>query len=180
MFAAFRLPELTRYPLWYDEVFSLTLAQQDWAELLRRAVADRTNPPLFYALLKAWIGIGGESVAWMRLLPCLCGILVAVPLVALARRWLGDLPAAFAAGMAAAASPLAVFLANELRGYSLLLLLATLSCLAFARLTDDRAGAGAAGPVPPLALLVAVNVALVYAHYFGWLVVGAEVGAAAF
>lgn len=195
LFAVFRLPELTRYSLWYDELFSLTLAQQDWSELFRRAALDRTNPPLFYALLKLWIGIGGESVAWMRLLPCLAGTLVAVPLVALARRWLSDLPSALAAVAAGAASPLAVFLSNELRGYSLLLLLSAVSYLAYARLTDTESWdasltheGGAPSPVAQasaerrrrVAILAAVNVALVYTHYFGWLVVAVQLADAFF
>ena len=174
LFAADRLPELTRYALWYDELFSLSLAQSSWGELLAAAVHDRTNPPLFYLLLKAWIGIGGESVAWMRLLPCLLGVAVAVPLVALVRATAVQLrdadaespPAwAWVAVAAAASSPLAVFLSNELRAYSLTLCLAAWSLALFAR--RDRAW------------LIAVNVALVISHYFGWFVVGAECVAAA-
>ena len=96
LFAAFRLAELTRYALWYDELFSLTLAQMGWGDLLRAAVHDRTNPPLFYLIFKGWIDVGGTSVAWMRLLPCLTGISAAVPLAALARRIFApfDAPAA--------------------------------------------------------------------------------------
>ncbi len=174
-FAAFRLPELTRYALWYDELFSLSLAQRDWGDLLAGAVADRTNPPLFYALLKAWIGVGGESVAWMRLLPCALGILVAVPMVALARRVAGELavtgqapatplppaeprapqardippagdianpialPFTIALVALAAASPLAVFLSNELRAYSLLTLLSAAWLLAYFRVSESAA-----------------------------------------
>lgn len=196
----------------------------DWGDLLRAVIADRTNPPLFYALLKLWIGIGGESVAWMRLLPCTLGIAAAAPLAALARRTfeLLDSPGAGAAPGAApggairptdapssarpaiatvvtlaiaAASPLLVLLSNELRAYSLLLLLATASLLAFARVTDASAwlGPGAADGESPswlgqargeyqrrLVLLAAANTLMVYTHYFGWLVVAAEAGAALF
>lgn len=166
----------------------------DWGELLRAAVHDRTNPPLFYLLLKAWIGIGGESVAWMRLLPCLMSIATAVPLAALSRLMLvppvisGNLdgpavasrwPAIAVSAVAlsvAASSPLAVFLANELRGYSLVLLLTTASLLAFA-----RAMRGAPADLRRrLVQLTLTNGLLVYSHYFGWLVVAAECGAALF
>lgn len=215
-FAAFRLAELTRYALWYDEIFSFSLAQRGWNDLLSAAIADRTNPPLFYLLLKLWIGIGGESVAWMRLLPCAAGIGVAVPLVALARRAFeipvgGDAPvgsraapglpasssgtraaqmAAVAAVAAGAASSLLVALSNELRGYSFLLLFTTLSLLAFGRLARTATLARSETPPAPanigrelrraVAMLVVVNTALVYTHYFGWLVVAGEVGAALF
>jgi len=105
--------------------------------MLAAAVRDRTNPPLFYVLLKTWIGVGGTSVAWMRLLPCVLGILAAVPVVALARR-LGT-TATVATVAAAAASPLAVLRSNELRGYSLLLLLSATSLLCYARLVETAA-----------------------------------------
>ena len=85
--AAFRLAELTRYSLWYDELFSLTIAQMDWGDLVSASVADRTTPPLFYALLKLWIAIGGISVAWIRLLPCLCSILAGWTLLRLSREY---------------------------------------------------------------------------------------------
>lgn len=145
-----------------------------WGELFAAAIRDRTNPPLFYALLKAWIAIGGETVAWIRLLPCLLGVAVAAPLYALARQFKLPDGATVVALAAAAASPLLVTLSNEVRGYSLLLLLSCLSLLAFSRLSDE----GAARYERGLALLL-VNAALVYTHYFGWLVVAAELGAAA-
>lgn len=166
LFAAFRLPELTRYSLWYDELFSLALAQSSWTELFAAAIRDRTNPPLFYALLKVWTGVGGESVAWMRLLPCLLGVAVAVPMMALAKR--SRVPA-FVALALAASSPLAVFLSNELRGYSLMLLLTACSMVAFDRMVEADSK-----PITRAAQLVIVNVLLVYTHYFGWLVVGAQ------
>lgn len=206
-FAAYRLPELTRYALWYDELFSVTLAQSGWGDLISGAIHDRTNPPLFYALLKLWIGVGGTSVAWMRLLPCLLGIAVAFPMTALARRAfavpsgsptpLTDTPTSFAGAAVAlacaASSPLAVFLSNELRGYSLLLLLAATSLLSFWRVAEsaDWLAPGSFPPEVPspavtareehrrrVVLLALTNVLLVYTHYFGWLVVVAELGAA--
>jgi hypothetical protein len=192
-FAAYRLPELVRYSLWYDEVFSFTLAQMEWGELLSAAVADRTNPPLFYILLKLWIGLGGESEPWLRLLPCAIGIGAAVPLVGLARRFYGDghggKASAVAAIAAGAASPLLVFLSNEVRGYSLLLLLSLLSLRAFYRVVDsleieralrDEVGSPSAlGHFPEerkrrIVMLALVNTLLVYTHYFGWLLVAAE------
>ncbi len=172
----------------------------EWRELFERAVADRTNPPLFYALLKLWIGVGGESVAWMRLLPCLLGIAAAVPMVALARRFLdvpGESPypkpvifdASVAALAAAAASPLGVFLSNEIRGYSLLLLASAISLLTYDRLTqsadwlapgmDDGAVPSSRGQAVGehkrrIAQAALAAILLVYAHYFGWLLLAAQ------
>jgi uncharacterized membrane protein len=157
------------------------------------AVADRTNPPLFYILLKLWTGVGGESVGWMRLLPCLIGILAAIPLVDLARRFFGEGKAGKASAVAAiaagAASPLLVFLSNEVRGYSLLLMLSLLSLRAFYRVVDSlqteaemREEVGSPSPLGyfpqerrrRIVLLALVNSLLVYTHYFGWLLISAE------
>lgn len=177
----------------------------EWRELFAAALADRTNPPLFYALLKVWIGIGGESVAWMRLLPCLLGIAAALPMVALARRSLdvpGDSPfpkpvifdASVASLAAAAASPLAVLLSNEIRGYSLLLLASAASLLAYHRVTESTgwlAPGADTGDAPSwhsqaagehkrrIAQAALAAVLLVYTHYFGWLLLAAQAIAAA-
>jgi hypothetical protein len=173
-----------------------------WGEMLAAATRDRTNPPLFYALLKLWIGVGGTSVAWMRLLPCMFGIAAAVPMVALARRAAREAGTtsderarslSIAVIAAGAASPLAVFLSNEVRGYSLLLLLSGVSLVATWRVvetlqweTELRAEGSAPnglGDVAPerrrrIVQLALVNVLLVYTHYFGWLLIAAELVAA--
>jgi hypothetical protein len=170
LFAAFRLVELTRYSLWYDEIFAVSIASSDWNELLAAVAADRTNPPLFYLLLKVWMGVGGVSVAWLRLLPCLIAIVGVGPLVALARVYGLSARSTVVALAAAAASPLMVTLANEIRAYSLLFLLGAASLWAWKRFvasadeTDVRLAV----------TLAAINAGLVYTHYFGWLVVGAE------
>lgn len=143
----------------------------EWGEMLGAALRDRTNPPLFYAVLKLWAGVGGESVAWMRLLPCLIAIATAVPFVALTRRCFGagesGISAGAAAVAAAAASPLLVFLSNEVRAYSLLVLMSTLSMLAFYRVTESANRRR-------IVMLALANVLLVYTHYFGWLLIAAE------
>ena len=49
-------------------------------DLLGFVAADIIHPPLFYALLKVWISIGGESLFWLRLFPLLTSIAVIIPL----------------------------------------------------------------------------------------------------
>jgi uncharacterized membrane protein len=162
-----RLPELTRSPLWYDELFSVGVAGLPFADAMRRIVADHTNPPLFYLILKVWIAIGGDGDHWVRLLPCLFAMMLGAGLVWLAREARAGAIAGALAVAFAAASPLSVDLANEVRAYSLLALLACLSLAATlrdrTRRTDDS-----------FALLTIINVALVHTHYFGWLTVAAE------
>jgi hypothetical protein len=162
----FRLPELTRSPLWYDELFAVGVASLPFAESLRAIIADHTNPPLFYVLLKGWIAIGGDGDLWLRLLPCVLGMLFGAALVWLVREVGADARAGLIAVALAAASPLLVDLSNEVRAYSLLALLA---CLSLAATLHDRAHQTRES----LALLTAINILLVHSHYFGWLTVGA-------
>jgi hypothetical protein len=165
-FGVFRLPELTRSPLWFDELFSLGVADLPIGDSLRRIIADHTNPPLFYLLLKGWMAAGGDSDHWVRLLPCLFAMLLGAALVWLAREARAGGHAGLLAVALAAASPLSVDLANEVRGYSLLALLA---CLSLAATLHDRARRTRG----TFALLTGINIALVHTHYFGWLTVAA-------
>ena len=68
-FVAMRVWRLTAFSLDGDEIFSLLLARGPWSALLGGAIQDAVHPPLFYALLKVWIRMGGESLLWIRLLP---------------------------------------------------------------------------------------------------------------
>jgi len=167
VFGIVRLPELVRSPLWYDELFSMGVAGLPLAESLRRAVADHTNPPLFYLLLKGWMALGGDSDQWVRLLPCVLSMLVGAALVWLAREARAGALALTLAVALAAASPLSVDLANEVRAYSLLTLLACLSLAAALRAARQPTR-------DAFVLLTLLNIALVHAHYFGWFTVGAE------
>jgi len=162
----FRLPELTRSPLWYDEIFAVGVASLPFADAMRAIIADHTNPPLFYLLLKGWLAMGGDGDHWVRLLPCVFAMLLGAALVWLAREVRAGARAGVLAVALAAASPLLVDLANEARAYSLLALLA---CLALAAVLRDRERRTRES----FALLTLVNIALVHTHYFGWLTVGA-------
>ncbi len=154
-----RLHGLTAEEPWFDEVFSIVLASQDLSELLRRSVADQTNPPGFYLLLWAWTRLGGFDLAWMRLLPALAGTLT-VPALALAARATGATwSGALVAGALVAVSPLALAMSSELRAYAPL---ALVTALAIAAAASRR----------PVALATC-GVALVSLHYFGALVVAA-------
>ena len=61
----FRLPYLTERSLWYDEASSWQTARFPLEELLE-SVRLNVHMPLYYLLLKAWMGAFGESVAAIR------------------------------------------------------------------------------------------------------------------
>lgn len=169
LYVAARLWRLSGSCLWFDEIFSVHAARHTWAGLWRFAAADLIHPPLFYALLKLWTAAGGESLLWLRLFPALTAIAALVPFFLLARELrLGAQATTLALALAAANGYLIKY-AQELRMYSLLLLLTLTSLWLFAGLLNSVRASRRL-----LFALFFANLLLVYAHYYGWLVVACE------
>lgn len=171
VFAALRLGGATGYTLWSDEVFSLRIAEAGWPQLLPAVARDIVHPPLFYAVLKVWTGVGGESLLWLRLLPILTSLAALVPFLLLSRQL--DIPprAALLAVLLAAPNVFLIDYAQQVRMYALLVLLTLCSQWLFVgywRATAHTKGAWLAG-------LTGVNLLLVYTQYYGWVVVLGEV-----
>lgn len=169
LFIAARLWRLTASCLWFDEIFGVHAARHNWRGVIDFVAADIIHPPLFYLLLKIWIGVGGESLLWLRLFPALTAIAAVVPFVLLSRELRlkpGETNLALAL---LAVNGYLIKYAQEVRMYSLLFFFALSSLFFFARFInrgDDSRRT--------LAALFAVNLLLVYTHYFGWLLVGVE------
>jgi hypothetical protein len=169
LYVAARLWRLAASCLWFDEIFSVHAARHTWRGLWHFAAADLIHPPLFYALLKVWVAIGGESLLWLRLFPALTSIAALVPFLLLARELrLGTKGTALALLLAASNGYLIKY-AQELRMYSLLLLLTLTSLWLFARLLNSALASRRL-----LFALFVANLLLVYTHYYGWLVVACE------
>jgi hypothetical protein len=168
IYAALRFWEISRTCPWFDEIFSVHAAEHTWSGLISFVALDLVHPPLFYAILKLWIAIGGDGVLWLRCLPALISAAGLVPFILLCRELkMGR----FASGVA-----LVFFTVNgslikygrEVRMYSLLMTLSLTSTWLFVRSMKSGKGFG---------WLALVNILLVYTHYFGWLIVLSEVAA---
>ncbi|GAB6186275.1 glycosyltransferase family 39 protein [Thermopirellula anaerolimosa] len=86
---ALRLYRLCDRSIWFDEAFSWRLAQYPPGEMLRRVTLDN-NLPLYFGLLKGWVGCFGDSLFAMRLLSVLLGTAAIAAMflfVREARRW---------------------------------------------------------------------------------------------
>ena len=161
-----RLYQLDAQSLWYDEGFSAYLAHMDVAEITERTAAD-IQPPLYYYLLHAWIGLVGDDEIPLRGLSVLFGVLTVPLMYAVAwqlfrSRWAGLL-----AALLVAASPLHVWYSQEVRMYSLLTFLCLLSSY-FLLLAI-----GAKKTWQNLALWPAytlTSIAALYTHYFAFFV----------
>jgi 4-amino-4-deoxy-L-arabinose transferase-like glycosyltransferase len=168
LFAALRFWKLTAYGLFSDEVFSAETVHRSWPQLQRAVITDVVHPPLFYYLLKLWIA-ASDALLWMKLLPVLLAILAIIPFVLLCRELKLRPTTINLALFLMAVNEYLINYAQELRMYSLLLLLVVTSMWLFAKLTNARTRAFAV----QLALL-ATNLLLVYTHYYGWLIVAGE------
>jgi uncharacterized membrane protein len=169
LFIVARLWHLTSNCLWFDEIFSVHAAEHSWAGLLRFVAADLVHPPLFYLLLKIWIGIGGESVLWLRLFPAIASIAAIVPIILMARELKLSPAETTLTLLLLAINGYLIKYAQEVRMYSLLFCLSACSLWLFiASVRRQKFSNGM------LVALTAVNLLMIYTHYYGWLVVALE------
>lgn len=160
-----RAYHLTHFALWHDEVFTVELARMDWRSLLDASIADLANPPLFYALLKVWIAIGGNSILWLRMLPFLVSIAGLIPLFLLCKELYLSRPVLGIALTLVTFDQLLIRYAQEIRGYCLLYLLSLISAWLLVRFAKSG---------KQLVVLSMTNVFLIYTHYFGVIFVATE------
>jgi mannosyltransferase len=129
--AVLRFISLGVQSLWYDETVTASLVQNPLGGMLRLLPSSETAPPLYYVVAWAWVRIFGSSDLTLRSLSAVAGTLT-VPVVYAAARVLVSHRAGLIAATLATCSPLLVWYSQEARAYSLLLLLSSLSLLAFA------------------------------------------------
>jgi mannosyltransferase len=169
VFVLARLWRLTSSCLWFDEIFSVHAARHSWSGLIKFAAADIIHPPLFYGLLKIWIAIGGESLVWLRLLPFLFAVATIFPFVLICREINLKAAETSLALLLMAVSGFQIKYAQEVRMYSLLLLLSVVSIWLFLRLLKHSSSER-----KHLVILTAINLLLVYTHYYGWVLIATE------
>ena len=133
---AVRLKIAASSPLWLDETWSAMIATQpDWAGFLRETWLD-CHPPLYYFILRLWVAVAGDSNLVLRLPSFAFTILAAlVPLV-----WRPSGVTTRGAWTFAALLLLwqpGFYVMLDARGYALLLLLSTCSCVAYVKLLDQ-------------------------------------------
>ena len=146
---ALRLAGLTAQSLWYDEGASLVHSQGatlgEWWGTLQRTHASERYQPLYFAALRGWRGVFGDSEAAMRGLSVACGV-AAVAVVAAAGLTVGGALHALLAAALLACSAFAVAYSQEVRPYALLMLLAAVQAWSVLRglAHPERSGAARA------------------------------------
>ena len=129
--AALRLVGIGHQSFWYDESFTVVLVHHSLDRMLGLVPQTELTPPLYYCLAWVWARVFGYGEGGLRSLSALAGV-ATVPVM----YWVGGKLISRRAGLIAAAlvccNPLLIWYSQEARSYSLLVLLATLSLLAFA------------------------------------------------
>ncbi len=131
-----RLNQLGTQSLWLDEGSTWSIIQQGWGALL----GDMLNPvsayPLYHLLLKGWVALAGDSEWALRFPSAVDGAGAVLALYAAAREVTRAAPAAapapddsaypVVAALLLLLSPFAIWYAQEVKVYSLFLLLSAL------------------------------------------------------
>ena len=130
-------------PLWLDETWSGMIAtRSDWSSFWREVWLD-CNPPLYYLFLTGWVTVFGDSNLMLRL-PSVFFVVCAAALPLVWRPQGLNRTGAWTWGALILFWQPGLFIMLDARGYGLMILLATISCLVVARLFEQLTRSGAA------------------------------------
>lgn len=154
-----RLWGLTDKALWFDEAWVVHVATQPLMTLLNVIVEDALHPPLHWLVLHTWTLAFGTGEFAVRSLGIAAGT-ASIPLTFAVAAKLTDTRIAHLTTGLTAVSPALVSSDQEVRGYSLLMLLGLGATYAFLAVLDN--------PGRRMRLMYIVLSALVlYTHYLG-------------
>lgn len=131
---ALRMADLTARSLWLDESFTVLRVNGTWAEMFANTVwrqgifTTDLNPPLYFALLKAWAMFAGASEFALKSFSAFWAVLV-VPLTFVLARNLFGRRAAIIATILALLCPAYQWYAAELRMYTMMAAFGALSTI---------------------------------------------------
>ncbi|MBN72967.1 MAG: hypothetical protein CME32_27240 [Gimesia sp.] len=175
-----RIQNISEVGYLFDESFSLQMVQFPFQEMMERIPED-ISPPMFYFILKSWIGIFGDSLFSTRMLSVVLGTITVLGVYFLAYeayRKPGGAGSenqarfiAIAAALLVAFCPLHITWSQRIRMYSLGTALAVLSSwFLFRALNRPKAG------TRDWALFTLTAILLIYTHYFGLFTLTVEFG----
>jgi mannosyltransferase len=159
---------LGRDSFWLDEAFSVRTAESSWSELWDVVFRHEANMVLYYVVLHVWLVLGDGEIA-VRALSVGFAVLAVAALYALGARLFGRTHGLVAAVLLGV-NPFFLEYARAGRGYTLVVLMVTLSTSLFVTAVErpSRGRWSAYAAVSALAL---------YAHFFAALVLLAQAAA---
>ena len=130
--AALRFWRIGHQSFWLDEVFTVSLVNEDLGGMLEGVRETESTPHLYYTLAWLWERVAGDGEAGLRSLSALFGV-ATVPVAYLAARSPFRPVVALTTAALVAVNPWLVWYSQEARAYSLLVLLSTATLLFFVR-----------------------------------------------
>lgn len=136
---AVRLHKRESHPLWWDEFSSTWISESPLSVIFTtlanpQAPSGDVTPPLYFLLNHFWIGLLGPTESSQRFLTALFGTL-AIPLTYLLASQLLNRRIGVLSALLTTLSPLHLYYSQQVRAYSLLLLLTISLMIAYRKLT---------------------------------------------
>ncbi len=129
--AVLRFYRLGHQGFWFDEGNTALLVHFSPGKMLGLIPQTESTPPLYYCVAWVWARVFGYGETGLRSLSALCGVLV-VPVAYGSGAKLISRRAGIIAAALTACSPLLIWYSQEARSYEMLVLLSSVSLLAFA------------------------------------------------
>ena len=157
---------------WLDEAYSISFVNLSWSRLWDLISQREANMSLYYVLLKIWVGAFGDSEFVARSLSVIFAVggLIMTYLIGVR---LFNIRTGLTAGFILAVNAFFIQYAREARGYTLLLLLITTSMYLFIRVLERQ-------QYKYYLALGLINALVLYAHFYGFFVLIAQVTSLAF
>jgi mannosyltransferase len=165
-----RIAALTTHSLWWDELQSVRTADPSNSFSEINQICKQSYDPapgLFYYLLNVWFRVFGFTDFSARLFTALFGI-ASIPVMYLLGRKIQDKQTGIIAALLTAVNYFHIFYSLEVRFYSLLFFFSAVSYLFFLRSLDRKS-------LFNLLLYAASTLSLMLLHYFGILILVAQV-----
>ncbi len=157
-----KLINLDKNDIAIDEPFSIYHAQMGIGEIIS-ALTRGNNPPLFEIILHYWIKIVGINPFQVRLLPFIFSCMAVIFVFLIGRRFYSRQTAIFAA-LFYSFSNFQIFIAHNVRVYSLFFLFSCISLYLFLSIQKSPEKGY------KYFFLGLVNLLIIYCHYFGFFV----------
>jgi mannosyltransferase len=166
--AALRFGSVNQHSIWFDEAFVAYIASKvPWPQVLPFLKQTDAHPPLYYSLIKLWVGMLGTGEAIIRLPSAAFSVLSIVATYSVTRRIGLSVGTGLLTSFLMTISPLEIMVGQEARMYALLELLMLASTLALIDGIEHR-GFGR------WAIYTVLSTAMAYTHYFGILIIASQ------
>lgn len=155
--------ELGRRSLWYDEAFTVGIVDRPMGDVLWRLTHWEVNQSPYYLLFSGWFRID-QGEAFLRSMSVAFAV-AAVPAIFVLGRRIADARVGAVAAVLLAVHPLVVQWGQQLRSYSMVVLMVILATIALLRAVDEPDDTGRA------VVYGVVAAATIYTQFFALLVV---------